>query len=106
MASGEIGRLRPECEALVLRGASSADLREAAYVAALFCGFPRGVAALREMAHLQPTDGLHRLAPDPSRASLRATGERVFRTIHLANADRQLEMLAGLDPDFADTVLV
>ena len=79
-------------------------MREAAYLASLFCGFPRGVAALVALAELTSEDR-HHDAPPATADAARARGESVFRAIHLGNADRQLAMLERAHPDYADTVL-
>ena len=99
-----ITRLGEAARALVARGAATADLREAAYVASLFCGFPRGVAALVALAELAD-GGCHRQPPPATREATRTSGEAVFREIHQRNAGRQLRLLTAIHPDFADTVL-
>jgi alkylhydroperoxidase/carboxymuconolactone decarboxylase family protein YurZ len=108
MASGRFDRLAAAARALVRRGVQGADLREAAYLGSLFCGFPRGVAALVALAEVDGhpgPGGVHRDRPAPDRGDARRRGEEVFRAIHQANAGRQLEMLDTVHPDFADTVL-
>lgn len=99
-----LGAIAEHARVLESRGAGPALLREAAYVASLFCGFPRGVAALVELDKLSHGDRYRDAAP-ASRAEARARGVQVFRAIHLGNADRQLAMLEQAHPDYADTVL-
>jgi len=103
-AAGEHDRLRVAAETLVRRGATARDLREAIYIASLFCGFPRGVAALAALDELDP-EAYHTDHPPATRNEARVRGETLFRRLHKGTADRQLRMLAQLHPDFAETVL-
>ena len=47
-AAGRLDEIRARAAELA-RASSLADLRETIYVASLFCGFPRGVAALGQL---------------------------------------------------------
>ena len=97
--------LRREGERLAAAGIEPGLLREAAYAAALFCGFPSGVASLQALAELEPTQAKpHEDIPE-TRKELRRRGVHLFRRVHGKNAKRQLEMLDMLHPDYADTVL-
>lgn len=116
MAAGRFDAIGSSATDLVEAGADLLDLREAAYLASLFCGFPRGVAALLELAKLdgghEDSDRsrgdrvpCHTDTPPVERALSRSIGDETFRAIHRTNAKRQLDMLRRVHPDFADTVL-
>ena len=104
-AGTDLARMPEVVGSLVDRGADMRDLREAAYVASLFCGFPRAVAALVVLDSLDPDGERLEEAATPDRAVAVARGEELFRRIHGVNADRQLVMLNRVHPDFAETVL-
>src|SRR5262245_30283296 len=77
-AARRFDELRRQGERLAQGGIEPGLLREAAYAAALFCGFPSGVAALQALAELEPTEVRpHEDAP-AERKELRRRGTQLF----------------------------
>jgi alkylhydroperoxidase/carboxymuconolactone decarboxylase family protein YurZ len=104
-AAGRFDALHDTAMGLIRRGAKAADLREAAYLVSLFCGFPKGVAALAVLAEIETKEGDPAYHHDARPAAPRKLGKELFHEIHRANAERQLDMLQRIHPDFADTVI-
>ena len=79
-----LDRVGAEGRRLEQRGAAASLLREAAYVASLFCGFPRGVAALVALQDLANPE-VESLAPPADRWISRVSrghGSRIVKDRH------------------------
>jgi 4-carboxymuconolactone decarboxylase len=103
-ATGRLEALGRRVAEAAREGVPAADLYEAALQVLLFAGYPRALNALEVLRATLGEGGgeppSEAEPPDPARR-----GEEVFHRVYGDDADRVLERLRALHPDFARSVL-